>query len=192
MKGEQEQLKKASESVGTDFKGKAGGINSRVQMPLKRVVKKGATAKEMLGLTDAMVEGIYGQAYRLYNNGKFREANQLFRLLIMINPTEPKYVMGLAAGFHMLKEYKSAADCYQVVGVTDALNPIPLYHSSDCYLQMGDPASALIALQMAVKRSGDKVEYKILKDRALMTIQSLQKDITKAMDKLKEHNSHGA
>jgi type III secretion system low calcium response chaperone LcrH/SycD len=184
MKGEQEQIKKAAEQLGTKVKERDTPDN-RVKMSLARVVKKGATAKEMLGLTDAMVEGIYGQAYRLYNTGKFREANQLFRLLIMINPTESKYVMGLAAGFHMLKEYKSAADCYQIVGVIDPQNPIPLYHSSDCYLQMGDPASALISLQMAVKRSGDKPEFKILKDRALMTIESLQKDINKAMEKLK-------
>lgn len=179
MKGEQEQIKKATEHIGHEMRSQGTSPNNRVQVSLSKIVKKGGTAKEMLGLTDAMVEGIYGQAYRLYNTGKYLEANQLFRLLIMINPTEAKYVMGLAAGFHMLKEYKSAADCYQIVGVIDVQNPIPLYHSSDCYLQMGDPVSALIQLQMAVKRSGDKPEFKILKDRALMTIESLKKDCIK-------------
>src|ERR1700733_3616408 len=73
--------------------------------------------KRIMGLSDAMVEGIYGQAYRLYNTGKYKDASQLFRLLIMLNSTEGKYAMGLGACFHMLKEYKNAISTYSICGV---------------------------------------------------------------------------
>jgi type III secretion system low calcium response chaperone LcrH/SycD len=177
MKSEQEQIKKATEQLGAGIK---ADEEKDLQTALKRITRKGSSARDVLGLTDAMIEGIYGQAYRLYNTGKFRDANQLFRLLIMINPTEPKYVMGLAACFHMIKEYKSAVDTYAIVGVVDPKSPVPLYHASDCYMQMGDPVSALISLEMAVRRAGDRPEFKTLKERALLTVESLKREVSKA------------
>ena len=126
-----------------------------------------------------MVEGIYGQAYRLYNTGKYKEAAQIFRLLIMINSTEPKYAMGLAACFHLMKDYKSATNTYSLIGIIDPQNPIPFYHSSDCFMQMGDQASALVMLEMAIKRAGEKPEFRTLKDRAILTAESLKKELAK-------------
>jgi type III secretion system low calcium response chaperone LcrH/SycD len=168
MKSEQEQIKKAVEKTAT-------GHDRTMQDAIARATRKGASPKDALGLTDAMVEGVYGQAYRLYNTGKYKEAIQIFRLLVMINSTEPKYAMGLAACFHMAKDYKTAVNAYAIVGVVDPDNPISFYHASDCFIQMGDPTSALISLDMAIKRAGEKPEFKTLKDRAMLTADNLRK-----------------
>jgi type III secretion system low calcium response chaperone LcrH/SycD len=144
----------------------------------------GVTPKEAMGLTDGMVEGMYGQAYRLYNTGKYADAIQLFRLLIMLNPTDAKYTLGLAACMHMLKEYRNAIELYTMCAALDPVSPLPLYHLSDCYLQIKDKFSALVSLEMTVKRAGEKTEYKVLKDRAQLTIESLRKDL-KALGVLK-------
>ena len=174
MKSDQRQIKKAAEQVGTvlnhDKKGEFQNIAAKA-------VQQGVMPKDMLGLSDAMIEGIYGQAYRLYNTGKYKDACQLFRLLIMLNSTEPKFAMGLAACFHMLKEYKNAVSSYAMCGVIDPENPIPHYHASDCYIHLKDPVSAIIALEMAIKRAGDKPEYHTIKDRAQLTINSLKQDM---------------
>lgn len=172
MKGDQHQIKKATEEIGSSV-----GSNKDYQEAIRKAAQKGATPKDAMGLTDAMVEGIYGQAYRLYNTGKYRDASQLFRLLIMLNTTEPKYAMGLAACFHMLKEYRAAIDTYTIVSMINPESPIPYFHASDCMIQMGDNTSAIIALQMAVKRAGEKPEFRTLKDRALLTIESLKKEV---------------
>lgn len=178
MKGDQQQLKKAATQLGEDLRDQKTRI---MKDTMKRATQKGMTPKDVMGLTDAMVEGIYGQAYRLYNTGKFLDASRLFRLLIMLNATEPKYVMGLAACFHMLKEYKNAVDTYTILGVVDPDSPVSFYHASDCFIQMGDPISAITVLEMAVKRAGDKPEYVTLKDRARMTIDSLNKEISQGL-----------
>lgn len=153
MKGDQQQIKKATEELGTALKKEK---SKDFQNVAAKAVQGGMMPKDVMGLSDAMVEGIYGQAYRLYNTGKYKDASQLFRLLIMLNSTEPKYAMGLAACFHMLKEYKNAVATYAICGVTDPENPVPHYHASDCYIHLNDPISALISLEMAVKRAGDK------------------------------------
>lgn len=174
MKGDQkEQVKKSIEKMGANI----GSEQARNMEKLsKSAMMDQLLPKNAMGLSDAMVEGLYSQAYRLYNTGKYKDASQLFRLLIMIDSTEAKYTMGLAACFHMLKEYESAITSYALCGIIDADSPIPHYHSSDCYIQMKDYVSAIISLEMAVKRSGEKPEFQSLKDRALMTIESFKKD----------------
>lgn len=174
MKGDQHQIKKATEHTGAQISSDKAKHYSQTR---DKMMKQAVTPKEAMGLSDSMVEGIYGQAYRLYNTGKYKDASQLFRLLIMLNSTEPKYALGLAACFHMLKEYKSAIQMYTLCGIMDPSTPIPYYHSSDCFLQMNDKVSALVSLEMAVKRSGEKAEFRTLKDRALLTIESLKKEL---------------
>jgi len=174
MEGDQNEMKKASAKLGAQIHDAKA---QELQNIAKNAVKKGLSPKEVLGLNDSMVEGIYGQAYRLYNTGRYKDASQIFRMLIMINAAEPKYTMGLAACLHMMKDYPQAVKLYTVCGLLDPNNPIPYYHASDCYLQMNDQTSALISLEMAVKRAGEKPEYQTLKDRALMTIESLKKEL---------------
>ncbi|MBA2726817.1 MAG: SycD/LcrH family type III secretion system chaperone [Parachlamydiaceae bacterium] len=179
MEGSRHEVKKAlaemSKTLGTEMPKEFEAIADRV-------LKKGANPRDALGLSDQMIEGIYGQAYRLYNTGKYKDASDLFRLLIMLNPTEQKYTLGMAACYHMMKEYQAAGHLYTVCAMLDPLSPVPHYHASDCYLQLGDKVSALIALEMAIKRSGDKAEFQQLKDRATLTVNSLREEIEKPKD----------
>jgi type III secretion system low calcium response chaperone LcrH/SycD len=174
MQGEQQQIKQAARAVGDKVKETAAG---NVDKTVKKATKEGKEVKDILGLTDVMIEGMYGQAYRLYNTGKYRDASQIFRLLLMINATEVKYAMGFAACFHMLKEYKGAAAAYTLVSSMDPESPVPFYHASDCYIKQGDLLSATVALEMAIKRAGNKPEFRAIKDRATMTIQGLRKEL---------------
>lgn len=179
MKSDQNQVKKSTEEMGAKLsKEPVGkGMRKNYSKTAQNLIEKGFIPKDALGLSDQMVEGIYGQAYQLYQTGRYNDAIQLFRLLIMINSTEPKYAFGLAACFHMMKEYKIAAETYSICALIDIQSPVPHYHASDCYLQMKDNISALVALELAVKRAGQKTEYKALKDRALLTIETLKKEL---------------
>lgn len=174
MKSESHEIKKAVETIGKE-------INKQASQNMTDVIAKMATpgvrAKDAMGISDQAIEGIYGQAYRLYNTGKYQDASQLFRLLVVLNGTEPKYALGLAACFHMMKEYVTAAEMYTLCGILDPNNPIPHYHASDCYIQLDDKISAVIALEMAVRRAGDRPEFLQLKDRALLSIESLKEEV---------------
>jgi len=176
MKGNAKEIERAAKAVG---KGIEKTAEKQYKNVTEKIVKEGALPKDALGLSDAMIEGIYGQAYRLYNTGKYQDAAQLFRLLIMINAAESKYAMGLAACLHMLKEYKNAVEAYTLCSIIDPKSPVPHYHASDCYLQLKDKRSALVALEMTVKRAGERKEYVTIKDRALMTMESIKKELKK-------------
>jgi type III secretion system low calcium response chaperone LcrH/SycD len=145
---------------------------------LSNMFEKGMLPKDAMGLSDGLIESIYGHTYRLYNTGKYDEASQLFRLLIMLDPTAAKYVLGLAACFHMLKEYRNAAATYLLVSMVDANSPIPYYHASDCYIHLHEPALAILNLEQVVELSGNQEQFSTIKDRARITIDSLKKDMT--------------
>lgn len=173
MKGEEKQVKQAAESLG-----KTIDKNSADYERLLEKAKSGAfTPKDLLRVSDAQMESVYAQAYRLYNTGKYKEASDLFRSLIMANSNETKYSLGLAACFHLMKDFEAAAQLYLFCNMLDEKSPIPAFHASDCYLQMRDKASALVSLTMAIDKAGDRPEYKVLKDRATMTAKALKKEL---------------
>lgn len=158
----EETAKKLEQNTNVDEAEMFRKFNERVKQP-----------KDILGLTDPVVEGIYAQAYRLYNTGRYKDSIQLFRLLVSLAPTEEKFILGLGACFHLLKEYNDAVDTYTLCSAMNPNNPIPLYHISDCLIQMNDPVSAKVTLDLAIQVAGDKPEYATLKDRAKLTLDSL-------------------
>lgn len=174
---------KGSRGTKGQMKKEAADMSEEGRQPLEssfaelanNMFKHGMLPKDALGINPNFFEGIYAQAYRLYNTGKYAEAIHLFRMLILVNSTESKYVLGLAACFHMLKEYKNAIQLYTMCSVLDTQNPIPYYHSSDCFIQLKDYLSAMISLEMAIQKAGNRPEYTKLKERALLSFESLKK-----------------
>lgn len=143
-----------------------------------KMLKEGQTPQKTMGLSQNIMESMYAQAYRLYHTGKYFEATHLFRILIMMNAMEPKYLLGLAACFHMLKEYENAIQTYSLCSTLEPESPIPHYHSSDCFIQMNNHFSAMISLEMTITRCGDKPEYSKIKERALMGLESLKQQVS--------------
>jgi len=174
MKGEEKQVSQAVEKLGSD-------LEKNESVEYETLVKKATDGSlsllKFLGMDEVRLETVYARAYRLYNTGKYKEASQIFRYLIAINPVEIKYFLGLAACCHLLKDYKAAVEVYLICDLLDSESPIPDFHASDCYLQMKDKVSALITLKMAIKKSGEKPEYQVLKSRALLTVDTLKKEL---------------
>lgn len=144
---------------------------------VEEFIRKNFMPKDVFNIDDQQMEGLYAQAYNFYQTGRFKDAIQIFRLLVSLNSTEAKYVLGLGACLHMMKEYKDAVDTYTACCLLDTESPIPFYHMSDCYIAMKDPFSALVTLDMAIKKAGSKPEFQMLKDRAAMTMQNIQKEV---------------
>lgn len=150
-------------------------FNEAIGEMANKMMIQGLTPKDAMGVSNSYLENVYAQAYRLYNTGKYAEAIHLFRILIMLNAMEPKYMLGMAACFHMLKEYDNAIQTYTMCSALDPQSPIPHYHSSDCFIQMRDYISAMVCLELAIARAGDKPEYAKMKERARLSLESLKK-----------------
>lgn len=158
---------------------------------LSQAVKQGAMPKTALQIDDDTMEGIYYQAYNLYNQGRYQDATHIFRLLLMLDYTAPKYSLGMAACMHRMKDYFNAICVYFVAGTLEPNNPLPYYHASDCFLKLGEFNGAYYALQLAIEEAGDQEKYKVIKERSEIMRKSLvkkmkgQKPEAKATDKKK-------
>ena len=142
-----------------------------------KMLKGGMSPKEAMGISGKYLENMYAQAYRLYNTGKYTEASHVFRMLIILNAMEPKYSLGLAACLHMLKEYYDAIQTYTMCTVLDPQTPLPFYHSADCFIQMKDYLSAMVCLELAIKRAESNPIYDKMKERAHMSLASLKEKL---------------
>jgi type III secretion system low calcium response chaperone LcrH/SycD len=144
---------------------------------LEDALKKGIMPKTALQINDETMEAIYTQGYNLYNQGKFKESSYIFRLLMLLDFTTPKYVLGLAACAHRLKDYPNAANLYLLCAALDPTNPLPHFHSADCYLQLKMPTTALFSLGMAITAAGNQSQYALVKDRAILMKQALDQQL---------------
>jgi type III secretion system low calcium response chaperone LcrH/SycD len=122
-------------------------------------------------------EECYQKACNLYKTGRYNEALPYLHMLNIGNAKEPRYMMAIAACFHMLKNFQEAAQYYILCGFLSEENPIPFYHLADCYNKLGKPVPALVALNMAHKRCID-VKYSSLKDRIVLMMDQLDKELT--------------
>ncbi len=147
------------------------------------IFERNILPKDAIGIPENVMEGIYAHAYRLYNSGRYRESAQLFRLLVMLNAIEPKYVMGLAACHHLMGQFDNALMTYAIVASLDDKDPMPNYHSADCYLQLGMKESGLEQMQAALTKCGDDPVHEALKNRIIVTIGALVKQIADSRQK---------
>ena len=162
-------------------KEKAKELNKVASGPAKDTIKtilfgamnKGILPKHALRLGDDTMEAMYGQAYNLYNQGKYQDAAYIFRLLMLLDYMTSKYILGLAACLHRMKEYKNAANTYLLCSSLDAKNPLPHYHAADCYLQLGYPEMAAFSLGLVIAVAADQPQYAIIKERARLMKETL-------------------
>lgn len=130
------------------------------------IIQKGMTIMEAIKFPPALLELLYSYASELYNSGKYQDANKLFYYLVQINPKDPRFPFAYAASFHKLKKYEDASNYYMMAGMTEKGNPLPWFHTGDCYLQMQRPDAALVMLNKAINVAGNQPQYEQLKKQA--------------------------
>jgi type III secretion system low calcium response chaperone LcrH/SycD len=166
----------------------SGSATDTLKSILSQAINSGIMPRQALKLSDDTMEAIYGQAYNLYNQGKYKEASYVFRLLMLLDYLTTKYMMGLAACLHRLHDYKQAANTYLLCGTLDSKNPLPHYHAADCYLQLQAPLLASFSLGLAVAAAADQPQYAIIKERASLMKEALNQQMFPKETKETESN----
>lgn len=140
----------------------------------ENVLKKGMIPRDAMGIKPDFIESLYGHAYRLYNAGKYADAQKLFGLLIVLDPLQGKFILGSAACYHMEKAYANAAATYAMVSMAEPMSPIPHYHASDCLIKMNLLGAAESELRTTVQLCGENPAYAMIRSRSQMMIERLQ------------------
>ena len=99
-------------------------------------IQAGATIKELRGVTDEVLEGVYAYAHRFYVNGQLDEAETFFRFLYLYDVYNGEYALGLGAVHHMKREYQKAIDMYALAFALTSNDFRPMFHVGQCQLAL--------------------------------------------------------
>lgn len=114
---------------------------------VKAIINKGATLKQLKGVTNEELEAVYSLAFSNYTTGKYEDAAKLFQFLVLFDHLNAKYWMGLGAVQQVLKDFKNAVTSYGYCSFLKLSNPKPQYYAAECFLAMGDKRNAASSLE---------------------------------------------
>jgi len=146
---------------------------------IEKALMEGVPLKESLGISSDSIEFFYSEGYRLFLLRKYEEALKYFRLLYLLNGSDPRFAFGIAASYHKQKDFQNALSWYLTLATLDDTSPMPFYYMSDCFLKLGDTEFALDFLKKSVELAEGNFTYKELKERMLRAITALEKHLEK-------------
>lgn len=122
---------------------------------LLEAVQNGGTIKDLKGVDDGLMEGVYAYAHRFYTNGQLDEAETFFRFLCLYDFYNGEYALGLAAVYQMKGDFQKAIDIYALAYTFLRNDYRPILHAGQCQLSLGKPELARDAFEMVVQSSTD-------------------------------------
>lgn len=160
------------------FKGKLTKDEMEMQRDaLKQVFIEGKAPRHAMGISPDMMNLLYTFGFNSYNAGQYADAKQSFEMLNFLEPLSPKYLMGLAATHHKLKEYEKAVELYFTLVLVDEESPVPYFHIADCYEQLDNPGGVLLGLGGAISRCGMDQRFAKLKGRCYTMMKKCKQEM---------------
>jgi len=170
------RINRTSGAIGQANDAAAKQIKETMGM-MYNALQKGIMPKQMLNIGDDTIEGLYAQAYNLYNAGKYQDASYLFLVLMMLDPNQPKHLLGSAACLHRMGKYEKAGQIYILCSSIDPSNPLPHFHAADCYIKLKALPLAHMCLKNTIQCCADKKEFAVIKERATAMLEVVVQEV---------------
>jgi len=134
---------------------------------LEKMCKGECAIRDILGLDDKQMNGLYAMGFNFYQAGKYDDALKIFRGLCLFDQLEPKHWLGLGATLQMLEKYEEAANAYGFAAIMDCHDPRPSFHAAECYIALNDKEKAEAALNTVIELCPEDIpENKPFVDKA--------------------------
>lgn len=133
---------------------------------IEKMCKGECAIRDILGLDDKQMNGLYAMGYNFYQAGKYDDALKIFRALCLFDQLEPKHWIGMGATLQMMKKYEEAANAYGFAAIMDCHDPRPSFHAAECYIALNDKEKAEAALNSVVVLCEPTPENKPFIDKA--------------------------
>ena len=139
------------------------------------LLTKGVPLYITRGLTKEDLDALYIIAYNLYSEKKYQEAVQIFETIAFYNHFDRRGWMGTAACYQMLGRYSDAIISYSSASLIDVQDPLPIFHSVECYIALKRYPEALSALEAILTLTKNNSEFANLTNWAVKMKETLQK-----------------
>lgn len=146
---------------------------------------EGSTYKDIHGIPQSTMDGIYSYAYEFYQQGKLKEAETFFRFLSIYDFYNTDYVMGLAAVYQLTKRYEKATELYALAFVLTKNDYRPLFHAGQCNLMMKKSSAAIHCFESVLKNSTDAD----LQKKSHIYLGALKKNVEKTESEMSDSDA---
>ncbi|WP_425495219.1 type III secretion system translocator chaperone SicA [Pandoraea horticolens] len=120
-------------------------------------IEKGATLKDLHGVSQDLMDGVYAFAHKFYQQGRLDDAETFFRFLCIYDFYNAEYAMGMGAVCQLKEEYARAIDLYALAYSLSKDDHRPMFHTGQCQLMMGRAALARRCFEIV--RDSSDVDY---------------------------------
>lgn len=105
-----------------------------------------------------IIQELYCSGYNFYENAKYREATDFFKVLTQIDADSVHHWLGLAASLQMQKLHNEALLAYATAIVLDPTDQTIFFHAANCCFALKHVDEGLKALDMAEQIASGKPE----------------------------------
>lgn len=116
---------------------------------------RGGTIADLHGISDDECEALYTLGYGLYEKGRYPDALKVLGYLVSLNHSEHRYLVALGACAQAMGKHPDALQQYMAATLLDPLDPVPVYYSAQCLLDLGQHAAAIESCDLAVAMCKD-------------------------------------
>lgn len=109
------------------------------------------TMQKACNLSILELEQMYAEAYSFYEENNYSDGEELFRLLVMLDPFVDKYWLGFGACLQMQGRYAEALKGYGVMATLDEKSPYPFFYASECLEKLNRAQESTEAFNLANK-----------------------------------------
>lgn len=106
--------------------------DEQIALEIVDAVLAGAPLKDVQGLSDEHMDGLYAFAYQFYEQGRLDDAEKFFHFLCIYDFYNSQYWMGLAAVYQLKQNHQKAIDLYAIAFAQGKNDYRPMFYSGQC------------------------------------------------------------
>lgn len=122
--------------------------------------------------SDNEYEAMYALGHSHYSQERYLDAAKCFGFLVTHNAMEPRFMSAFACALQMLGHYRDAIQYHTLASVMDLEDPLPTFHTAECFVALEMPVEACEALNLVIAQC-DQPQWKELRDRCVAWLQLL-------------------
>ncbi|QKV54380.1 SycD/LcrH family type III secretion system chaperone [Comamonas antarctica] len=128
------------------------------------LLSHGTGLGDIMGYGDTEYEAMYALGHNHYSQERYLDAAKCFGFLVAHNTMERRYLSAYASTLQMLKRYREAIQYHSVASVMDLEDPLPTFHTAECFLALEMHEEARQALDLVLAQC-DKPHWHVLRQR---------------------------
>jgi type III secretion system low calcium response chaperone LcrH/SycD len=130
--------------------------DEQIALDIVDAVLAGAPLKDVQGISDEHMDGLYAFAFQFYEQGRLDDAEKFFHFLCIYDFYNSQYWLGLAAVHQLKQNHQKAIDLYAIAFAQGKNDYRPMFYSGQCQLALGKIGKARLCFEYVLEQATEE------------------------------------